>query len=69
MRKGNFSDSKSLHAAGLFERRLDSGLRIYYARVSPSSILILHGGDKPDQQSDINAAMERLADWRACHPK
>jgi putative addiction module killer protein len=69
MRKGNSSDSKSLHASGLFERRLDSGLRIYYARESPSSVLILCGGDKPDQQSDIDTAAERLADWRARHPK
>ena len=70
MKKGNFSDHKSLQdAAGLFERRLDSGLRIYYARESPSSVLILGGGDKSDQQCDIDAAAERLADWRARRPK
>ena len=69
MRQGNFSASKSLHAPGLFERRLDSGLRIYYARESPTSVLILGGGDKPDQQGDIDTAAERLADWRARHPQ
>lgn len=70
MRRGNFGDHKPLrYALGLFERRLDSGLRIYYARVSPSSILILGGGNKPDQRSDIDTAATRLADWRARHPK
>lgn len=69
MQKGNFGDSKPLHAHGLFERRLDSGLRIYYTRLSQDSILILGGGDKPDQQSDIAIAEERLADWHARHPK
>ena len=68
MRKGKFGDHKSLHADGVFERRLlTSGLRIYYAHVSPSSVLILGGGDKPDQPSDIAAAADRLADWKARH--
>ena len=69
MQSGNFSDSKPLHSAGLFERRMDFGLRIYYARPSAESVLILGGGDKPDQQSDIDVAAERLVDWRARHPK
>ncbi|MYC33621.1 MAG: hypothetical protein F4X64_10645 [Chloroflexi bacterium] len=70
MRRGNLGDYKPLqNCPGLFERRLDSGQRIYLAKLPDSSILILQGGDKSDQQSDIDIAAERLADWRARHPK
>ncbi|MDE2787811.1 MAG: tetratricopeptide repeat protein [Chloroflexota bacterium] len=69
MQNGNFGDHKPLHAPDLFERRLVSGLRIYYAKLSPISVLVLGGGNKPGQQSDIDAAAERLADWRSRHPK
>ena len=48
MRKGNFGDSKPVHASGVFERRLRSGERIYYAKPTAESVLILHGGDKGD---------------------
>ena len=68
MKEGNFSDSKSLRGTGLFERRIE-GLRIYYAKLSASSVLILHGGDKSEQQRDIEIAADRLADWRGRHPK
>ena len=66
MRQGNFSDSKSLHADDLFERRLRSGERIYYARISATSVVILHGGDKGDtnQDRDIAIASERWHDYR-----
>lgn len=64
MRKGNFGDSKSVHAAGLFECRLHSGERIYYAKPSADSVVILHGGDKADsaQDNDIAIAWERWDD-------
>ena len=66
MRKGNFGDSKSLHADDLFERRLHTGERIYYAKPSSTSVVILHGGDKADsdQDGDIDIALERLRDHR-----
>lgn len=69
MKEGNLGDHKNLHGSDLYERRLDSGLRIYYAKESATSVLILGGGDKPDQQNDIDTAAARVADWRARHPK
>ena len=69
MRKNNFGDAKSLRGSGLLERRLDSGLRIYYVRDSRDSVLVLGGGDKTDQQNDVATSAQRLADWRQRHPK
>ena len=63
MQRGNFGDSKPLRRDGLFERRLDSGLRIYYAKPSKTSVIILGGGEKSDQQKDIDASADRWADW------
>ena len=70
MREGNFANSKSIHASGIFERRLRSGLRIYYARESPKSYRILHGGDKKNsnQDRDIKISEERWVDWGARYP-
>ena len=69
MRGGNYGDSKRVHVRDLFERRLKkSGVRIYYARVSRSSVIILGGGDKTDQKSDIEEAAARLDDWKARNP-
>ena len=66
MEQGNLGDHKSLPGKpGLFERRLlDQGLRIYFAKESKTSLLILAGGGKDDQDADIDKAMERLADHK-----
>ena len=52
---------------GLFERRLIApGLRIYFSKESKTSLLILAGGvkSKSEQDTDIDKAMERLADHK-----
>ena len=66
MRNGNFGDSKSVYAAGLFERRLRSGERIYYAKTSATSVVILHGNDKGETNldRDIAIALERWDDYQ-----
>ena len=66
MEQGNLGDNKALRGtSGLFERRLiGRGLRIYFSKVSKTSLLILAGGVKPDQDADIDQAMERLADHK-----
>ena len=66
MEQGNLGDYKPLRGkSGLFERRLiDRGLRIYFSKESKTSLLILAGGVKPDQDADIDQAMERLADHK-----
>jgi putative addiction module killer protein len=39
------------------------GIRIYYARVENTIILLLCGGDKGSQTKDINRAKEYLKDY------
>ena len=61
----NFGDCKSL-SNGLFELRIDwgPGYRVYYALVGKSVVLLLCGGAKRKQSSDIEHAMEYLTDYR-----
>ncbi len=61
---GNFGDCKSLRG-GLYELRIDwgPGYRVYYALSGKSHILLLCGGDKRRQSSDIERAIEYLNDY------
>jgi len=62
---GNFGDCKPLRQ-GLCELRIDwgPGYRVYYAVVGRACVLLLTGGDKRRQQSDIARALEFLRDYR-----
>jgi len=62
---GNFGDCKPLRG-GLFELRIDwgPGYRVYYALVGKSCVLLLSGGDKGKQSTDIARAMKHLGDYR-----
>lgn len=62
---GNFGDCKTLRG-GLFEMRIDwgPGYRVYYAMVGKACVLLLCGGDKRKQASDIKRALENLKDYR-----
>lgn len=62
---GNFGDCKTLRG-GLFELRINwgPGYRVYYALVGRACLLLLCGGDKRKQSSDINRALEYLKDYR-----
>jgi len=62
---GNFGDCKSLRQ-GLFELRIDSGpgYRVYYAMIGGECVLLLCGGDKRKQSSDIERASEFLKDYK-----
>jgi len=61
VRLGNFGDAKSL-GGKLFELRIHvgPGYRIYYARRSENLVLLLVGGTKPRQSSDIERARKLL---------
>jgi putative addiction module killer protein len=54
---GNFGDCKALRG-DLFELRIDwgPGYRVYYATVGGACLLLLCGGDKKKQSSDIKRA-------------
>jgi len=62
---GNFGDSKSL-GQGLYELRIDwgPGYRVYYAMIGTLCVLLLCGGDKRKQSSDIDRARMRLSDYK-----
>jgi putative addiction module killer protein len=62
---GNFGDCKALRC-GLFELRINwgPGYRVYYAIVDGTCVLLLCGGDKRKQSSDIKRGLEYLKDYR-----
>jgi putative addiction module killer protein len=62
---GNFGDCKPLRH-GLCELRIDwgPGYRVYYAMLGTVCVLLLCGGDKRKQSSDINRALEYLKDYK-----
>ncbi len=62
---GNFGDSKRLHG-GVSELRIDfgPGYHVYYAMVGKACVLLLCGGDKRKQSSDIQRAIEYLRDYQ-----
>jgi putative addiction module killer protein len=63
---GNPGDVRSL-GEGLFELRIDygPGYRVYFARRGAAVILLVYGGDKSRQKSDIARARELAAAWEA----
>lgn len=62
---GNFGDCKPLRQ-GVCELRIDwgPGYRVYYAIVGKVCVLLLCGGDKRKQSSDIDRALEYLKDYK-----
>jgi putative addiction module killer protein len=62
---GNFGDCKSLRH-GLCELRIDwgPGYRVYYAMIGAACVLLLCGGDKRKQASDIERALTYLKDFK-----
>jgi putative addiction module killer protein len=65
MEQGNLGDSKSV-GEGVWERRLhfDAGYRLYYGRDGAELVVLLVGGTKRRQQSDIAFAKELWAEYR-----
>ena len=62
---GNFGDCKPV-GGGVWELRIDygPGYRVYYAMVGQTCVLLLCGGDKRKQASDIAKAIEYLRDYK-----
>jgi putative addiction module killer protein len=56
---GNFGDTESL-GEGVYELRIHfgAGYRVYFARVGNLVVVLLGGGDKSTQQSDITKAKQ-----------
>jgi putative addiction module killer protein len=66
---GNFGDCKPCRN-GVSELRIDAGpgFRIYYARIGNSVVLLLAGGDKRTQDTDIARAVVYLLDFKRRQP-
>ena len=64
--QGNPGDSKAV-GRGVLELRLTfgPGYRIYYTRSGDQIVLLLCGGDKSSQQSDIAKAHQLATAWHA----
>lgn len=65
MAHGNFGISRSL-GDGVFELKIDlgPGYRVYYLRDGATVVVLLCGGDKGTQGSDIRKARDYAADYR-----
>ncbi|AJI85804.1 hypothetical protein CH54_2103 [Yersinia rochesterensis] len=63
---GNFGDYKAVRE-GVLEMKIDfgPGYRIYYAIDGKKIIILLYGGDKDKQDSDIDKAVKYLRDYKA----
>ena len=70
MAAGNFGDCKPV-ADGVWELRIDwgPGYRVYYAQAGKRLVLLLTGGDKRKQQTDIAAAVDYWNDWKRKNAK
>ena len=65
LEQGNFGDHKFCKD-GVWELRLDvgPGVRIYYALAGKRVVLLLGGGDKGSQATDIQTAVNNWNDWQ-----
>ncbi len=65
MQAGNLSNVKGV-GSGLLEYRIDygPGYRIYFGRDGDRLIILLAGGTKKRQQSDIATALSRWVDYK-----
>lgn len=62
---GNFGDAKSV-GEGVSELRVDvgAGYRVYFGKHGQALVILLCGGDKGSQQSDITLAKTYWTDWK-----
>jgi putative addiction module killer protein len=65
LEQGNFGDHRFCRE-GVWELRVDTGAgyRLYYARAGIQTILLLCGGDKRTQDTDIDRAVKFWQDWQ-----
>ncbi len=66
MKAGNFGDYKSV-GSGVIERRIHHGpgYRIYFGRDGDKLVVLVGGGTKSRQSSDIKTAQETWAEYKA----
>ncbi|WP_027728830.1 type II toxin-antitoxin system RelE/ParE family toxin [Treponema sp. C6A8] len=64
MKTGNFGDSKTV-GEGVFELRIDvgQGYRVYFTNDGKKIIILLVGGNKTSQDSDIKTAKKMAKEF------
>lgn len=69
VKAGNFGDHKPV-GGGVWELRIDygPGYRVYYALAGRQVVLLLCGGDKRKQSSDIRTAIAMWNDYTEREP-
>ena len=65
LEQGNFSNVKGV-GGGVFEQRINfgPGYRVYFGKDGDTVVILLGGGTKERQQSDIVTAKQVWADYR-----
>jgi putative addiction module killer protein len=65
LRYGNFSAAKGV-GAGMFELRMDfgPGYRVYFGKDGEQLVILLGGGTRKRQQSDIETAQQLWQDYK-----
>jgi putative addiction module killer protein len=64
LESGNDSNVKWFRGIGEFKINQGPGYRIYLAKVGNQILLLLGGGEKSNQQRDIEQAIENLKDYK-----
>ncbi len=65
IQQGNFSNAKGV-GAGVYEYRIDfgPGYRIYFGKDGDRLVILVGGGTKKRQQSDISTALARWQEYK-----
>ena len=65
LEQGNLGDHRFCRD-GVWELRIDvgAGYRVYFAKSGLQVVLLLAGGDKRSQVTDIDRAVQHWQDWR-----
>ncbi len=65
IQQGNFSDAKGV-GSGVYEYRIDfgPGYRIYFGKYGETLVILVGGGTKKRQQSDVSTALARWDDYK-----
>lgn len=64
MERGNFGTYNEFDGIGELKLDIGPGYRVYYGKYGDVIVILLGGGDKKSQQSDIEVAKRRWLAWK-----